>query len=99
MTFSSREAEYIPALLSACQAIWLVNLLKELCSEEGEVITLVVDNVFTISLAKNPVAHGRNKHIEMRFYYLRELISDERLRLGYCRSRPSGRFVDQMRVN
>lgn len=46
----------------------------------------MVDNVLTINLAKNLISHGRRKHIEMKFYYLRELGSEERLRLGYCRS-------------
>ena len=63
-----------------------MNLLEELGSSEGGAITLLVDNVFAINLAKNLIAHGRSKHIEMRFHYLRELVSDGRLRLGYCRS-------------
>lgn len=63
-----------------------MNLLEELGSCEGEVVTLLVDNIYAINLAKNSIAHGRSKHIDMRFYYLRELVSDGRLRLGYCRS-------------
>lgn len=45
-----------------------------------------MDNVSAINLAKNPIAHGRSKHIEMRFHYLRELVSSGQLRLGYCKS-------------
>ena len=45
-----------------------------------------MDNVSAINLAKNPIAHGRSKHIEMRFHYLRELVGDGKLRLSYCRS-------------
>lgn len=63
-----------------------MNLLKELGNNGGDVVTLIVDNVSAISLAKNPIAHGRSKHIEMWFHYLRELVSEGRLRLGYCRS-------------
>ena len=61
-----------------------MNLLKELGSNEGEATTLLVDNVSAINLAKNSIAHGRSKHIEMRFHYLRELVSEGKLRLGYC---------------
>ncbi|XP_058764580.1 uncharacterized mitochondrial protein AtMg00810-like [Vicia villosa] len=44
-----------------------------------------LDNVPAINLAKNPIAHGRSKHIEMRFYYLRDLVCEGKLRLGDCR--------------
>lgn len=65
--------------------MWLKNLFRELGNEEGDTITLMIDNVSTINVAKNPIAHGSSKHIEMKFNYLRELVSEERLRLGYYR--------------
>ena len=52
-----------------------MNLLKELSSDKCDVVTLMVNNVFAINLAKNSIAHGRTKHIKMRFYYLRKLFS------------------------
>ncbi|XP_058776263.1 7-deoxyloganetin glucosyltransferase-like [Vicia villosa] len=58
-------------------------MLKEVCSEVGEAVTFIVDNVSAINLAKNLIAYGRSKHIEMRFHYL-TLVSVGRLRLGYC---------------
>lgn len=66
--------------------MWLKNLLNKLCIKEGEVVRLIVDNVFAINLAKNPIAYGRRKHIEMMFHYLRELVGERRPRFGYCRS-------------
>lgn len=86
VTLSSYEVEYITASLCACQAVWLMNLLEKLGSSEGEVVTLSVDNVSAINLSKNPIAHEMSKHIEMRFHYLRELVSEGRLRLWYCMS-------------
>lgn len=62
----------------------LMNLLKALGSNEGDIVTLLVDNAYVITLAKNPIAHGMSKHIEMRFHYLRKLISEGMLRLEYC---------------
>lgn len=66
--------------------MWLKNLLKELGSEKSDVVTLMVDNVSVINFAKNPIAHGRSKNIEMRFHYLRKFVSERRWRLEYCRS-------------
>ena len=86
VALSSCETEYIAASLGACQAMWLMNLLKELGCNDDAATTLFVENVSAINLAKNPIAHGRSKHIEMRFHYLRELAGDGKLRLSYCRS-------------
>lgn len=77
---------YCSFVMPVRQVIWLMNLLKEHCSDKGEAVTLMVDNISVINLAKNLIAHGRRKHIEMRFYYLKKLVSEGRLRLGYCRS-------------
>lgn len=44
VALSSCEAEYIVTLLCASQDIWIMNLLDELVSSEGEVVKLLVDN-------------------------------------------------------
>ncbi|GAU51495.1 hypothetical protein TSUD_413780, partial [Trifolium subterraneum] len=61
------------------------------CSKKEPVValsslTLKVDNVSAINLAKNPIVHGRSKHIEMRFHYLREQVNNGNLALEYCKS-------------
>ena len=64
-----------------------MNLLDELGSKDEEVITLLVDNVSAINLARNPIAHGKRKHIEIHFHYLREPVCASQLKLGKCRSK------------
>jgi hypothetical protein len=86
VALSSCEAEYIAASLSTCQAIWLKNLVEEISQEKCDSITLKIDNVSAINLAKNPIAHGRSKHIELRFHYLREQVDNGNLSLMHCRS-------------
>lgn len=63
-----------------------MNLMNELCSEEYEIVALMIDDVFAINFANNPIAYGRNKYIEMKFHYLREPVSEGKLNLGYCKS-------------
>ena len=70
VALSSCEAEYIVASLCACQATWMVNLVEEIAGKDHEAITMKIDIMSAINLAKNPVAHGRSKHIEMRLHYL-----------------------------
>lgn len=65
-TLSSTEAEYVAAVIGACQAVWLKGILKQLGYEEGKCTSLMSDNTSTIKLSKNPVFHGRSRHIRVR---------------------------------
>ena len=38
-------------------------------------IILVVDNILAINLAKYPITHGRSKHIELWFHFLRDQVN------------------------
>ncbi|XP_060201925.1 uncharacterized mitochondrial protein AtMg00810-like [Lycium barbarum] len=40
----------------------------------------------SIQLSKNPVLHGRSKHIDVKFYFLRDLSNNETIELIYCKS-------------
>jgi len=51
--------------MCACQALWLDTLLQELKLSEAESMKLMMDNKSAINLAKNLVALGKSKHIEI----------------------------------
>lgn len=69
----SCETEYIAASMGACQALRLKNLMSQLKIKREEPMKKLIDNKSAISLAKHPVVHGRSKHIETRFHFLRDL--------------------------
>ncbi|RDY12355.1 Copia protein, partial [Mucuna pruriens] len=77
VALSSCEFEYIAASEIACQAMWLDALLGELFEE---------DNKSVIDLARHPASHRRSKHIETRFYFLREQVSSKKLKIEHCRT-------------
>jgi hypothetical protein len=62
------------------------NLIEEITRSSIGSVTLKIKNVSAINLAKNPISHGRSKHIEMRYHYLREQVTNELLKLEHCRS-------------
>lgn len=39
-----------------------------------------------LNCKKNPVMHGRSKHIDVRFHFLRDLSNDGVVELKYCSS-------------
>ena len=45
-----------------------------------------VDDKSTIELAKNPVNHERNKHINVRFHFIRDHVKEGSVELLYLAS-------------
>ena len=86
VTLSTTEAEFVAASSCACQAVWLRRLLEELNHVQEESTVIYCDNSSAIKLSKNPVLHGRSKHIDMRFHFLRDLSKDEVVKLIHCGS-------------
>ncbi|GAU22332.1 hypothetical protein TSUD_106600 [Trifolium subterraneum] len=84
IALSSCEAEYVAGSLAACQANWMQSLLNEMKIIDNITIMLKIDNKSAINLAKNPVSHGKSKHIETRFHFLRDQVNKGKLSLEYC---------------
>ena len=72
VALSSCEAEYIAALATSCQGIWIIRLVEEILNIKVRPFKLYVDNKSAIALSKNPSQHGRSKHIETKFYFIRD---------------------------
>lgn len=87
VTLSTTEAEFVAAAGCACQAVWMRRVLENLGHFQNGVTTVLCDNSSTIKLAKNPVMHGRSKHIDVRFHFLRELTKEGAIELVHCGTR------------
>ncbi|THG94740.1 hypothetical protein EW145_g8084 [Phellinidium pouzarii] len=74
VTLSTTEAEYISAVQSGQEIIWLRNLLSEFGYEFTGPPTLYVDNQSALAVARNPEHHGRMKHLDLRHYWLRDVV-------------------------
>lgn len=86
VTLSTTEAEFVAAAACACQAVWMRRILEKLSHAQDGCTTVMCDNSSTIKLSKNPVMHGRSKHIDVRFHFLRDLTGDEVVELVHCGS-------------
>ncbi|KAL6184287.1 hypothetical protein ACLB2K_045691 [Fragaria x ananassa] len=84
VTLSSTEAEFVAAAASAYQCVWMRRILEQLGCLQSQPTTILCDNSSTIKLSKNPVLHGRSKHIDVRFHFLRDLTKEEVVRLVHC---------------
>lgn len=68
------EAEFMAATFAAKQALWLRSLMAEITATEPKVVTLFVDNNSAIALMKNPIFHGKSKHIDIKYHFIRECV-------------------------
>ncbi|KAJ9538435.1 hypothetical protein OSB04_031168 [Centaurea solstitialis] len=84
VTLSTTEAEYIAATSCACQCVWLRRILEALGHKQGESNIMQCDNSSTIQLSKHPVFHGKSKHIDVKFHFLRDLMRNGTVQLSYC---------------
>lgn len=83
---SSYEAEYVAGCHAVCQSVWLNEILNHLKVKTVSSIELRMDNTSAISLAKNPVSHGRSKHIDVKYHFLRDMVNKGKIELKYCRT-------------
>ena len=73
---SSTHAEYIVAAKAAKELMWLCCLLSELHEGMPGLTRLYIDNHAADLLAKNPINHAAMKHIDVRYHFIRECITN-----------------------
>ena len=83
---STAEAEYVVASAAVNQAIWIRKLMVDLQMEQKESTQILVDNQAAIAIAKNPVFHGKTKHLKLKLYFLREVQREGEIQLIYCKT-------------
>ena len=74
VALSSAEAEYMEAILDACEGMWMRKLLLGLFECGLEAMVVHCDNWSGIRLSENPVFHDRSKHIDVRYHFLRDCV-------------------------
>ncbi|CAA7041019.1 unnamed protein product, partial [Microthlaspi erraticum] len=83
VALSSCEAEFMAGTEAARQAIWLQDLLGEITGTMREKLLIRIDNQSAIALTKNPVIHGRSKHIHTRYHFIRECVENEQIEVEH----------------
>ncbi|CAI7762754.1 unnamed protein product, partial [Closterium sp. NIES-53] len=68
--------------MASQEARWLTFPLQELGFPQSAP-TLWCDNQSTIHISQDPVYHTRTKHIELRHFFIRDLVQQEQLKVEY----------------
>ena len=76
VTLLTTEVEYVASTSCISQAILLRRISEEIQFQKMETALIYCDNNSIIKLLRNSVLHGRWKHIDARFHFLRDLVED-----------------------
>jgi hypothetical protein len=83
VALSSTEAEYIGLCEAAKVIAWARQFLEELGFRQDEPTVIYEDNQSAIAMVNNGNDHGRTKHIDIRYHYIRDLVKDGQISVKY----------------
>lgn len=83
VALSTTEAEFVAAVRAGADAIWFRQFLKELGYNIDQPSILHIDNQSAIQVAKNPEHHGRMRHLDVRCFWLRDMVEKKKLGVSY----------------
>ncbi|CAI7882322.1 unnamed protein product [Closterium sp. NIES-54] len=73
-TLSSVESEYMAMFHGVKEVIWLRRLLEEIGQEQKVATPLFCDSKGALGMARNVVLHGLNKHMHIKWHWLRKEV-------------------------
>jgi hypothetical protein len=74
VVISGTEAEFVALTEAAKEALWFRHILYELNYLPNQPIQIYEDNTGAIAIAKHPINHSRTKHIDIKYYFIRQSI-------------------------
>jgi hypothetical protein len=105
---SSTEAEYKAMVDATAELMWLQSVLQELSIPCPRSARLWCDNMGAKYLASNPVFHGRMKHVEVDYHFVRDRVvkklldvrfisSNDQVADGFTKVLPQGKLLEFQR--
>lgn len=82
VTKSSTESEYVSAADCCAELMFLKTLIEEVTDVNIDV-NLNVDNQSSIKLIKNGILRRKSKHIEVKYYFIKEKVDENQLKINY----------------
>jgi len=90
VALSKMKAEYMVLCEASKEAVCLNKLVQGVASQglqtaiSGGPINIKVDNSECIDFSRNLVEHERTKHIDIRYHFVREAITTDKVTLEHC---------------
>ena len=86
VALSTCEAEYIGMANTTQESLYLTQLLSGMDNKVYSCTTIHGDNQGAIALSKNPVHRQRSKHLDVKYYFIRDAQREGKIVIVYCQS-------------
>ena len=84
VALSSQDAEFMTLSDTSREVIFLQNLLYSIgYMTKDEPMTILGDNRGSIAVANTPGDHQKSKHLEVRYFFIRQKIEDGRIQVKW----------------
>jgi hypothetical protein len=105
VSHSSTKAEYKAMADAIAKLMWVQVVLQELKIPHSRSARLWCDNIGATYLASNPIFHGRIKHVEVDYHFVRDRVikklldvrfisTDEQVADGFTKALPQRRLIE-----
>jgi type II secretory pathway pseudopilin PulG len=74
VVLSTKEADYVVVNRAEQSAVHFRQLMQDVYQRRHGATTVYEDNEGAIKLANSPMASNKAKHIDIKHYYIRELV-------------------------
>lgn len=80
---SSTEAEYTACTEAGKELVSYRKFMQGLDMASTGPTQLHCDSQSAIALSQNPIYHARTKHVEIKYHFIRQLITEKEIQLLY----------------
>lgn len=92
VSLSTMEAEFIAMTEATKELLWFDRILgecyrKKIITGEGVKSVLYVDNRATIDFVRSPIENHRSRHIDVKLFFVRDLVNENTFDLNFVRSK------------
>ena len=87
VALSSTEAEYVALSEAAKESVWIKKLFVELkILHQENAVLIYEDNQSCIKLTKNDSNHGRMKHVDIKYHFVKDQVEKGEVAVKYCKT-------------
>ena len=85
IALSKMEAEYVACSSTIQEAVWLRSFLQDIrvVKTTFEPMTLYCNSMAALAYAKDPKYHGKTKYIQIRYHFVRDMITQNEVVLNH----------------
>lgn len=76
IALSTTETEWIDLGETSREAMWLSGFINELGFDQ-DLVEVFCGSQSAIALSRNPVHHEKTKHVDVKYNFVRELVSEK----------------------